>query len=118
MPNIRKLVGKYLGKQKQLGVGAITLTVKTRGTRTTESSGTHPTSTTYTCKGFLERTGKFMDGTFVAEGAAKLTVIGATLPKGIEPKPGTTLTREGVVWTVGRMMTDPVEALYECEVTS
>ena len=122
MANIKKLINANLGKQKQLGITAATLTLKTPGTRTPGelAAGTNPTSTAYACKAFVDTTGKFMDGTLVGEGRSKLSVLGGSLPNAVKPKSGATvaMTIEGVATTykVIRVVSDPVNALHECEV--
>jgi len=118
MPNIKLLVAKHLGKQKDLGIITATLTLKTRGTRTVgeESAGTNPASTSYPCKAFVDTTGKFMDGTLVGEGRSKLSVLGGSLPDGVKPKAGAQVTRDGVTYKVLRVVSDPVDAVHECEV--
>lgn len=118
MANIKKLVAKHLGKQKQLGIRSATLTVYTAGTRTSGSisAGTNPTSTTYPCKAFVDTTGKFMDGTLVREGRSKLSILGGTLPSGVRPKSGSAVSLAGTTYRVTRVVSDPVDAVHECEV--
>lgn len=119
MANIKKLIAKHLGKQKQLGITAATLTLKTRGTRTVGelAGGTNPTATTYACKAFVETTRKFMDGTLVADGASKLSILGGTLPGSIVPRAGAVVVHDGITYKVLRVVTDPVGAVHECEVS-
>jgi hypothetical protein len=119
MANIKKLIAKHLGKQKQLGIAAATLTLHTAGTRTVGSltSGTQPTSVSYDCKAFVDTTGRFMDGTLVKEGRSKLSILGGTLPDGVRPSPGSTVVRAGVTYKVHRVVSDPVDAVHECEVS-
>jgi hypothetical protein len=121
--NIKKEIAKQLGKQKVLGITSATLTLKTPGTRTPGdvAAGTNPTSTSYPCKAFVDTTGKFMDGTLVGAGASKLSILGGSLPNAIKPKSGATvaMTIEGIATTyrVIRVVSDPVNALHECEVS-
>lgn len=119
MPNIKKLVAKHLKKRKELGIKSATLTLFTRGARTpgAVADGTNPTSTSYPCKAFLDSTGQFMDGTLVLEGRSKLSILGGTLPGDVKPKQGATIVRDGVTYKVERVVSDPVDALHECEVS-
>lgn len=120
MPNVAKLVAKYLGKQKDLGITAATLTLKTPGSRTVgaETSGTNPTSVSYPCKAFVDVVNKLMDGTLVAEGRSVLSVLGGTLPAGVKPKPTATIVHKGITYKVTRVATDPAGAVHQCEVAS
>lgn len=119
MPSIKKLVAKHLGKQKTLGVTSATLTLITTGVRTAGSlaGGTNATATDYACKAFVDQERRFMDGTFVAEGRSKLSILGGSIASSKKPVVGATVTRLGVKYKVHRVVTDPVEALFECEVS-
>lgn len=118
MPNIAKLIASALGKQKDIGFAAATLTRKTPGTRTVgaESAGTNPTSTTYACKAMLEPGGQFKDGTLVGEGNGLMLVLGGSVS--VVPRPGDTLTFRSVIHKVIRVKSspDPGGAAHEVEV--
>jgi hypothetical protein len=119
MADIRKLVAKHLGKQKQLGITAATLTLRTRGTRTvgSEAAGTNPASVSYSCKAFVEPVSKMMDGSLVTEGHSVLSILGGTLPSGVVPRPvSSTIVRDGITYKVVKVIGDPVGAIYQCEV--
>lgn len=120
MPSIKKLVAKHLKKQKVLGIGSITLSVITRGDRTPGalSGGTNATVTNYPCKGFLDETSRFADGTLVKEGRSKLSILAGTLPNGVAPVVGNSFLRDGVRYQIFRVLTDPARAMHECEVAS
>jgi hypothetical protein len=120
MPSIKKLIAKHLGKQKILGVGPLTLVVITPGVRTGNNlaGGTNATATKYPCKGFLDEERKFMDGTLVAEGRSKMSVLGGTLPNGIKPLLGASVIRDGITYKIHRVVSDPVDAMHECEVSN
>lgn len=119
MPNIAKLIAGALGKQSDLGFTSATLTRYTAGPRTVGelAGGTNPTSTAYTCKAMLERTGRFRDGTLVREGAALILVLGGSLS--VVPQPRDTITIRGTTYKVTRVMSspDPGGAAHECEAT-
>lgn len=120
MADIRKEVAKALKKNgKALGFKASVLTVKTPGTRTpgSEASGTNPTSVSYPCSAMVDTAVKLMDGTLVAEGNSRLSIVGGSLPTGVRPIPGrSTVLRAAVTYKVVRVAFDSVEAMYECEV--
>lgn len=120
MASIKKLIAKNFKKQKVLGVGPATITISRRGARSVAelAGGTNPTATTYPCSAMIDSTGKFMDGTLVAANASKLTVFGGTLPDGVRPKPGAVVVFNGITYRVIRVVSDPVEATHECEVTA
>jgi hypothetical protein len=120
MPSIKKLIAKGLKKQKILGITSSTLTLYTPGTRdpSNPAAGTRPTETAYPCKAFVDTTGRFMDGTLVSEGRSKLSVLGGTLPNAVRPKPGAKIVRDDVTYRVHRVVSDPVDAMHECEVSS
>jgi hypothetical protein len=118
MANIKKLIAAKLGKRKDLGITAATLTLKTPGSRTPGAlpAGTNPASTTYACKAFVDTTGKFMDGTLVGEGRSKLSILGGSLSGSVKPVVGATCVHKSITYKILRVVSDPVDALHECEV--
>lgn len=63
----------------------------TSGTRTPGdvSGGTNATTTNYPCGGYVSvATIARLDGTLVSTGKKKISVLGATLPSGMQPFPG------------------------------
>lgn len=117
--NIKKEIAKQLGKQRVLGIRPATLTLYTAGTRTVGNlaAGTQPTSTAYACKAFREPIKRLIDGSLVVEGRSVLSILGGSIASAAEPVPGATVTFAGVVHRVHRVVSDPVDALFQCEVS-
>lgn len=128
MPDIKKLIAKNLGKQKDLGVKTATLTKVTPGTRTAGalSAGNNPTTTDYTCKAFksAKRSGYWQfwqnaqAGTMSRTKFLTISILGGTLPSGVEPMAGDRIAFEGVTYTIEPtgVSSDPVGAVFECVV--
>ena len=68
--------------------------------------------------GFLEnRTDKYRDGTLVREGGEFISIMGASLPSGIEPEPEDQIVIEDSVYRVTAITgRDPAAALFEMSV--
>jgi hypothetical protein len=81
------------------------------------SGGTHPTFTSWPCRGFIEdyKDGK-IDGTLVKRGDRKATLMGATLAAGVVPMPNDEVTVEGRTYVVVAVFRDPAGATYGCQV--
>lgn len=121
MPDIKKLIAANLGKQKDLGIRSITLVKTTPGTRTPGSlaDGTNPTTTSYTCKGFEERKlSAYVSPTTARVKQLTISILGGTLPDGVEPKAGDRITSQGVTYTIAPdgVSRDPVGAMFDCVV--
>lgn len=126
MANIPKILAKALGKRKDLGVHVMTLTKVTPGVRTSLIDGTNPVATDYACKGFedTKRSGyqQFWQNAQTSNTARAqfltISILGATLPAGVEPMAGDRITSNGVVYTIdpNGVARDPVGALYTCTV--
>lgn len=128
MPNIAKLLAKELGKQKDLGFGALTLTKSVQGSRMpgAVSAGTNPTSTAYPCKGRqgVKRSAYWqywqnvqLSGAHARASFVGFSILGATLPEGITPAAGDRITHKGVEYTIaadGVTNQDGLGAIYEC----
>lgn len=120
MPSIPKLIAKHLGSRKDLGVGALTLTKVTPGTRNPANltGGTNPTMAAYTCKGFRDtKRSAYLVGRELARiSDVTIVILGGTLPAGVEPAPEDRITRDGVVYTIAAdgVTSDPVGATYTC----
>ena len=97
-----------------------TLTKVTAGTRTTGdlAAGTQPTTLTHSFEGFLEnRTERRIPGTLVATGGMILSILGGSLPAGVEPAAGDRATIEGSEYSIISIeKRDPAGALFECRV--
>jgi len=87
----------------ELIISAATLTKVTPGTRTagSENAGTNPTSVAHPCEGIVETfdTG-LVDGTIVRREDRKISLLIATLPDGVEPKPNDKITIQGATYVV------------------
>lgn len=118
---LAKLLAKHLGKQKLIGFGPLTLTVITPGVRLPDrqSAGTNPTATAHACKGRLgtKNLTVVQGGTLVANTVAMISILGATLPDGVEPQPGYRITRDDAEYLIipdGVKNPDGVGAMYDC----
>lgn len=120
---LAKLIAKNLGKQKLLGFGPLVLVRITAGTRTPDSqaAGTNPTTTSYPCKGRLgsQRSTVVKGGTLASVSTLTISILGATLPDGVEPLAGDRITRLGVSYQIvpdGAVNRDGLGAVYDCAV--
>lgn len=111
MPSIPKLLSKNLKKQKQLGFHTLVLTRIAVGTpNPADITGPPiaPAPTTHPCSGRVDdmqsrywqfwqnaQTGTMSRTTFVG-----FVILGATLPAGITPRAGDTITSKGRVYTI------------------
>lgn len=99
-------------------VSAATLTKVTPGTRTSggENAGTNPTSVAHACEGIVQAfdTG-LIDGTIVRREDRRISLLIATLPDGVEPKPSDRIAIQGATYVVldgvGR---DPARFMFTC----
>lgn len=110
---IAKQIGKYLGPQ----VKAATLIKVTNGTRVSASGGTHPTSTSYAARGWVESySDADIDGTLITRQDVKVVLLGATIASSQTPSNGDKVTIEGTTYLIlnvpGR---DPDSAAWECQ---
>lgn len=116
--NLAKILAKNFAKfGKPIGVVSATLTLYTTGTRTPGalSAGTNPTSVAYPCKGFIEDFElAAIGGTLVTKDDRRISIFGASLPAGIVPKEGSTVTIKSVTYTIRSVIGDGVDAVYEC----
>lgn len=117
--DISGIIKQHIGP----GVLAATLISVTAGTRTAGqlTGGTNPTTTSYTCRGFIDTQAvRFLDGTLVRDGTKVIVLIGDTINSGnTAPKPGDQITIEGATYVIaedGRVDRDPAAATYTCEV--
>lgn len=122
MPDIKKLIAANLGKQKDLGVRSMTLTRIAPGTRTpgSEIDGTNPTSTSYACKAFVstKRSGYQSQpaSTQARTRYVTVSILGGTLPSGIEPRAGDRIVDGATTYTIdpNGVTSDPVGAVFDC----
>lgn len=112
--DLAKIIGDAIGP----GVLAATLIKKTPGTRTSlsQSAGTNPTSTSYSCRGFVESySHRELSLGLAKEQDKKVTLLGATISGGtVYPVPGDQVTIEGATYDVVAVARDPAGAVYEC----
>lgn len=128
MPSIPKLLANALGGQKDLGFRPMILTKVTQGARNPVAlaDGTQPTKTPYPCKGFEEakRSGyqqfwqNAQTNNTTRAKYLRISILGATLPPGVEPMAGDLITSKGVEYTITAdgVERDPVGAMYVCTV--
>ena len=98
------------------------LTKVAPGTRTSGSltGGTNPAETTHDFKGFMGRVSesRFTGQLQVVDGDV-MSILGASLPSGVEPEVNDRATLEGKEWELVKLLTrDPAAALYEFMVES
>lgn len=117
MPDLRELIGEALGAQDDLGVTDVVLTKFTPGTRTIgqQTGGKNPAPSHHPARGFAEKTGKFSDGTLVKEKHALISIFGSTISGGVEPEEGDSILFNGARYSITRVGSDPVGAVFECE---
>lgn len=102
------------------GLLAATLIKVTAGTRTTgtQAAGTNPTTSSYTCRGFIESYSQYeLAGTMVLAQDKKIGLLGASISGGtVFPEGGDRVTIEGATYEiVGVPQRDPAGALYICQ---
>lgn len=99
-------------------VSAATLTKTTPGTRTPGSlgAGTNSTTTAHSCEGIVKLfDAGLIDGTIVRREDRKINLLISSLPDGVEPKPGDTITIQGATYTVlGDVGRDAAKFMFTC----
>jgi hypothetical protein len=84
-------------------VTAATLTKVMPGTRTPGAlgAGTNPTTVAHACEGIVQTfdTG-LIDGTLVRREDRRISLLIATLPAGVEPKPSDKITIQGATYVI------------------
>ena len=95
---------------------SITLTHYTPGTRGADlTAGTNPTSTTHTCKGFIDtQNRRSFKGTLVEGRDVFIILIGDSISPAVVPVVEDTITAEGVVHRIKDLDRDPAAATYTC----
>lgn len=117
MPDLDELIADALGDQEDLGVTDVVITRRTAGARNpaNPAAGTNPATASYSGRGFIERTGRFSDGTLVKEDSVLISVFGASITGKVGVEPGDTIALSGRTYKVSRVQSDSVEAVFECE---
>ena len=123
MPNLFGLdIAKIIddGLAAAGGVLTGTLTKTAPGTRTPGSltDGTNPVETTHSFRGFFEnRSESRFPGQLQTTGGEVLSILGASLPAGVEPEVNDKATLEGAEYELVKLVRrDPAAALYEFKV--
>lgn len=93
-----------------------TLTLYTVGTRTGNlTGGTNPTSTTHTCKAFIDKQNrKSVGGTLVDDGSVIISIIGDSISPAGVPRGEDTIALESNTYRIKKIDRDPAAALYTC----
>ncbi len=121
---LSRLVAQHLGSQPDTGYGPVTLTHYTPGTANPANvtAGNAPVPTDYPCRGRLGSltSTSVVAGAFVRVVKPVIVILRDSLPAGIRPKVGDTVTRSGVVYRVveGGSTRGGGEATYECAVSA
>lgn len=121
---LSKLVARHLGSAPETGYGATTLSRLTPGTvsPTNVTAGNAPTTVDYPCRGRLgSRTStSVVAGAFVRVTKPIIVILRDSLPAGVRPKVGDTVTRESVVYRIieGGSSRGGSEVVYECAVSA
>jgi len=124
MSDLGKLVAQHLGSVAETGYGAITLSRKTAGTcnASNVTAGNAPTSVDYPCRGRLSsrQSTVVVGGTYTRVQTPTIVILRDSLPVGVRPKVGDTVTRTGTTYRVleGGTSRGGSEATYECAVSA
>lgn len=100
------------------GVRDVTLTKTTPGTRGSSlTAGTNPTTTTHSCKGFVETREVRRSGSLVGDSLSVVSILGDTVSNGtVTPEVNDTALIDGTTWNLTELISaDPAGALYEFE---
>jgi len=95
------------------------LTVISKGARGANlSGGLAKTETDYPCEGFIEDNEEIrFGGTLIAQGGRFISILGGSLPTGIEPSAGDRILMEGKSYEITEIAgRDPAAAVYRCRV--
>jgi hypothetical protein len=115
--DVSGLIKQYVGP----GVLSVTITKVAAGTRTVGAlaGGTNPTSTSYACKGFIDRQEvRWLKGTMAPAGTKRVVIIGDTVSGGaVAPALDDLVVVEGITYTVATIDRDPAAATYTLVVT-
>jgi len=121
---LAKLVAQHLGSAPEVGYGPVTLSHKTAGTAspTDVTAGNAPTTVIYPCRARLgsRRSTVVIGGTYTRVVQPTIVILRDSLPVGIRPKVGDTITRESVVYRIveGGSSRGGSEVVYECAVSA
>jgi len=79
------------------------------------TSGTNDVETLHAGEGFVEGTSDKAPGTLVKGATAVVSIIGGSLPVGIEPAASDRVVIDGGEYELLKVDTDPAKALFECQ---
>ena len=106
-----------------LGWGPVTLVAVAPGARTAgaQSAGTNPTTVNYRCKGRIRTQADVVirGGGLARVNTLMISILGATLPDGVEPRAGDRVERGSVSYQIvpdGVANRDGLGAVYDCAV--
>lgn len=107
----------------QLGPQVLPATLHVRGPSSRNpldlSAGNTSADVDHACRGFTEiRSSARMAEGVVREGGRVVTILGGTLPAGVEPKSDHGVTIEGIRYRIVEVVRDPAAATYVCQVSS
>lgn len=112
--DISGLINTHVGS----GVLDAVLVKSTAATRTSGqlTGGLNPTTTSYACKGFIDKQAKKdIDGTLVSDGMVTIVLIGDSINGGATvPDHSDRITIEGTTYTIELIDRDPAAATYTC----
>ena len=118
--NIAQLVADSISSAGGLLDGV--LVKRTSGTRTPGNltGGTNPAEGRHNFQGFVENRSEVRsNGSLVSAGGEFVSILGATLPAGVEPSQGDQIEIESTTFTITEISErDPAAALYMCRVSS
>ena len=99
------------------GVNDAVLTKVLPGTRTPGqlTGGTQPTTTTHSCKGFVDMLDKNQLGeSLVKETDSMVAIMGDSIAGGAVPTAGDRVTIRGTEYNIIQVTVDPALAVYNC----
>jgi len=103
--------------QQAGGVLTGTLIKVDKGGRTAGNitGGKSETETPYSCRGFIDdRELSRRESTLVQKTGRIISILGASLPDGIEPDSDDQVTMEGQTYEILAVKRDPAAAVFEC----
>ena len=115
--NVSGIVAKEIGDKVLTDAAhSAVLTVFTAGTRTGNlTGGTNPTSTTHTCRGFIDTQDReSVGGTLVDDGEVLINLVGDSISPAAVPKGEDQITIESATYRIKKIDRDPAAAPYTC----
>lgn len=102
------------------GVRPLVLRKFTKGTATLGAltAGTNRTSAESAGQGFVETATERKGQTLVKNATAMVSILGGSLPDGVEPTTNDEVDLDGTTYTLLTAETDPAAAVFECQASS